>query len=326
MKAVVFRGAGATEVIELEDRPPPEAGPGEVVVEVAAAGLNRADLLQRRGLYPAPPGAPADVPGLELSGTVVACGAGVVERKVGDRVMTIVGGGAMAERVAVHERTLVPVPGGIDLVTAGGVPEVFATAHDALFTQAGLAMGETVLIHAVGSGVGTAAMQLARAAGATAIGTSRTADKLARAAALGLDHGVVVSDGTFADRVKAATGGRGADVILDLVGAAYLEENLKAVARTGRIVVIGLMGGAKGTLSLGALLERRVSITGSVLRSRPLEEKAAVAQALARHVVPLLADGRVRPVIDAVLPMAEVRAAHQRLEQNDSFGKLVLRW
>ena len=321
----MLRGAGDVDVLHIEDVPRPVAGTGEVLVEVAAAGLNRADCLQRRGFYPAPPGAPRDVPGLELAGVVVEVGAGVLDLAVGDRVMGITAGGAMATHVALHERTLVRVPPSLDLERAAAVPEVFMTAFDAL-AQADLAMGEVVLVHAAGSGVGTAAVQLCARAGARAIGTSRTADKLERAAELGMADGVLVEEKSFAARVRELTGGRGADVILDCVGAAYLEENVRALAPRGRLVLVGLLGGASGTLLMGALLAARATVHGTVLRSRPLEEKAALAQAFAAQVVPLLADGRLVPVVDAVLPMEQVREAHRRMERNDTFGKIVLTW
>lgn len=325
-RAVLLRGHGDADVLELAEVERPVPGGGEVLVEVAAAGLNRADVLQRRGMYPAPPGAPAEIPGLELAGTVVEVGPGATELRAGDRVMGITGGGAMATHIAMHERLLCRVPERLDLVHAAAVPEVFMTAHDAIFSQAELAMGEVVLVHSVGSGVGTAAVQLAARAGARSIGTSRTDDKLDRASELGMSDGVAARDGRFADRVLELTGGRGADVIVDTVGAAYLEENLRALAPRGRMIVIGLMGGASGSLPLGMLLTKRARIAGTVLRSRPLEEKAAVTQAFARHVLPLLADGRVVPVIDRVFAMDDIADAHRRMESNESFGKIVLRW
>ena len=321
----MLRGAGDVDVLHIEDVARPVAGTGEVLVEVAAAALNRADCLQRRGLYPAPPGAPRDVPGLELAGVVVEVGAGVLDLVVGDRVMGITAGGAMATHVALHERTLVRVPPSLDLERAAAVPEVFMTAFDA-FAQADLAMGEVALVHAAGSGVGTAAIQLAVHAGARVIGTSRTADKLARCRSLGMADGVVVEGGAFAARVRELTGGRGADVILDCVGAAYLEENVRALAPRGRLVLVGLLGGATGTLPMALLLAARGRIHGTVLRSRPLEEKAVLAQAFARQAVPLLADGRLVPVVDAVMPMTDVREAHRRMERNETFGKIVLAW
>lgn len=331
-RAVRIRGAGGVELLSIDDLEVRDPGPHEVLVEVAAAGLNRADVLQRRGFYPAPPGVPADVPGLEYAGTVAALGPGVSAARPGDRVMGIAGGGAMATHMVVHERELVPVPANLTLEQAAAVPEVFFTAYDALFGQAGLGLGETVLLHAVASGVGTAALQLARAAGARVIGTSRSQDKLDRLRALGLDGadavaGVLVdAQGRFATQVRAHAGERGVDVILDTVGAAYLEENIQCLASRGRLVIVGLLGGASGTVPLAMLLSKRVTVTGTVLRSRPLEEKAALARRVTAHVVPLLAAGTLRPVIDEVLPMREVAAAHARMEANQTVGKLVLRW
>ncbi len=325
-RAVFIRGKGGVEALELADFTPREPGPGELLVEVAAAALNRADILQRKGFYPAPAGAPADIPGLEYAGTVVAIGPDVRTFARGDRVMGIVGGGAMATHVIVHEREAIPVPDGMPFADAAAVPEVFLTAYDALFVQGGLRIGERVLLHAVGSGVGTAALQLALAAGARPIGTSRTAEKLDRCRPLGLTDGVVVEAGKFAGPAKALAGGEGADVILDTVGAAYLAENVAALAPRGRLVVVGLLGGAKGELPLGALLDKRARVIGTVLRSRPLEEKAALAREFSRAVLPLFAAGRLRPVVDVVLPMEQVREAHERMERNETFGKVVLVW
>ena len=326
MKAVLFGGKGGPEVIEWRDAADPAPARGEVLVRVRAAALNRADLLQRRGLYPPPPGTREDIPGLELAGEVAAVGAGVVAWKPGDRVMAIAAGEAQAELTVVHERMLLRVPEGLSLEDAGAIPEAGVTSHDALFTLGGLRPGWPVLIHAVGSGVATAAVQIAKAAGATVIGTSRTADKLERARALGLDHGILVGkdEPRFADEVKRLTGKRGCPLVLDFVGAPYAAENLAALALGGRIVVIGTMGGAKPTLDLSLLMRTRATIVGTVLRPRPLEEKIAATQAFARDVLPLVAAGRVKPVVDAVLPASRVREAHERLERNESFGKLVL--
>lgn len=331
-RAVRIRGAGGAEVLHIDDLEVRAPGPHEVLVEVAAAGLNRADLLQRRGLYPAPPGVVPDVPGLEYAGTVAALGPGVRSVEVGDRVMGIAGGGAMATHLLAHARELVPVPAGLSLDQAAAVPEAFFTAYDALFEQAGLALGEVVLVHAAASGVGTAALQLARAAGARVIGTSRSPDKLERLRELGLAEGVLVEQGRFQQRVAerlredAGAGRAGVQVVLDMVGAAYLEENLRCLATRGRLVMIGLLGGASGSVPLGLLLGKRITLTGTVLRSRPLEEKAALARRVAERVVPLLASGVLAPVVDQVLPMAEVAAAHERMERNQTFGKIVLRW
>jgi NADPH:quinone reductase len=328
MKAVLFGGKGGPEVISVGELPDPAPVRGEVLVRVRAAALNRADLLQRRGLYPPPPGTREDVPGLELAGEVAAVGPGVTAWKPGDRVMCITAGEAQAELCLVHERMLLRIPDGLSFEDAGAIPEAGITSHDALFTLGGLRPGWPVLVHAVGSGVATAAVQIAKAAGATVIGTSRTADKLERAKALGLDHGILVGkeEPRFAEEVRRITGKRGCPVILDFVGGPYAAENLAAVASGGRIVVIGTMGGGKPTLDLSLLMRARASVVGTVLRPRPLEEKVAATQAFARDVLPLVVAGKVKPVVDAVLPAAEVRAAHERMERNDSFGKLVLRF
>ena len=324
-RAVTITGAGGVDCLSLGDIDVRDPGPGEIRVAVAAAGLNRADVLQRKGFYPAPPGAPADIPGLEYAGTVEAVGPEAGAWAVGDRVMGIVAGGGMATHLVVHAREALPVPEGLDLDQAAAIPEVFLTAYDAL-RQADLRPGETLLIHSAGSGVGTAAIQLAALWGVRTVGTSRTPDKLARCQALGLDHAVVPEGGAFAKAIRAQLGGRGADVILDTIGGAYLAENVATLATQGRLVIIGLLGGATAPLPLGLLLARRARVMGTVLRSRPLEEKAALAQEVTRTVLGAFAAGRLRPVVDTVLPMAEVRAAHARMEANETFGKIVLRW
>lgn len=329
IEAVVIRGAGDADVLAIEARELRDPGPGELRVRVEAAGLNRADLLQRRGLYPAPPGAPPDVPGLEYAGHVDALGEGVRGWAEGDRVMGILAGGGMATHAIVHAREAIPVPRALSIEDAAAIPEVFLTAWDALFLQADMRAGQVVLIHAAGSGVGTAAIQLARAVSAIPVGTSRTEDKLARCVELGLGlaHGIVVPKGeaAFAGALEARAGAL-ADVILDGVGASYLEENVRALASRGTLVVLGLLGGATGTLSLGALLAKRARVIGSVLRARPLEEKAALAQAFAREAVPLFERGVLRPVLGAVMPMRDVQDAHRAMERDETFGKIVLRW
>ncbi len=326
MKAVLFTGKGGPEVIQWADTPDPAPARGEVLVRVRAAALNRADLLQRRGLYPPPPGTREDVPGLELAGEVVKAGEGVTAWKPGDRVMAIASGEAQAELAVVHERMLLRIPDGMSFEQAGAVPEAGITSHDALFTIGGLRPGWPVLVHAVGSGVSTAAVQIAKAAGATVIGTSRTAEKLERARALGMDHGVLVGkdEPRFADEVRKLTGRRGCPVVLDFVGAPYASENVAALAPGGRIVVIGTMGGPKATVELSALMRARGAIVGTVLRPRLIEEKIAATQSFARDVLPLLAAGKVKPVVDAVLPAGRAREAHERMEKNETFGKLVL--
>ncbi|HEX2077338.1 MAG TPA: NAD(P)H-quinone oxidoreductase [Longimicrobium sp.] len=326
MRALVITKPGGPEVLSLEERPIPQPGPGEIRVRVHASALNRADLLQRRGSYPAPPGAPADIPGLEYAGEVDAVGEGAGLWALGNRVMGIVGGGGHAEYVVVHEREAIRVPHSLGWEEAAAIPEVFLTAYDALFRQLDLTMGERLLILAVGSGVGTAALQLAGAAGATVIGTSRTADKLKRAAEMGLEVGVDTSREDLAEAVNQATYGSGVHAVLDLVGGKLLEASLRVVALRGRVVVVGTTGGAKVEVDLGLLLRRRIHLFGTVLRSRPLEEKIALAREFSNSVLPLISSGRIRPVVDSVFPFDAIRAAHARMEENASFGKIVLTW
>jgi NADPH2:quinone reductase len=323
-RAVKITGKGELEALSIGTLAVPDPGPGEIRVAVAAAGLNRADIMQRRGFYAAPEGTVQDVPGLEYAGRVEALGAGVRDFAVGDAVMGIVAGGGMASHLCVHAREAMRVPAGMPLEEAAAIPEVFLTAYDAIFLQARLGMSELLLVHAIGSGIGTAALQLAHAAGAEVVGTSRTQDKLERCRALGLRHGLLVSDKQFANALAQCSGGRLADVILDTVGAAYLNENVAALAPRGRMVVIGLLGGAKGELPLGALVYKRAQIFGSVLRSRPLEEKIALAQSFTQHALPLFAQGKLKAVVERVLPASEIRAAHEHMESNASFGKIVL--
>ena len=326
MKAIVIARPGGPEVLVEEERPVPEPGPGEIRVRVHASALNRADLLQRRGTYPAPPGAPADVPGLEYAGEVEAVGEGAGLWAVGNRVMGIVGGGGHAEYVVVHEREAIRIPQPLSWEEAAAIPEAFLTAYDALFRQLDLKMGERLLIHAVGSGVGTAALQLARAAGATVIGTSRTAEKLRRAEELGLEVGVDTSREDLAEAVNQATYGSGVHAVLDLVGGKLLEASLRVVALRGRVVVVGTTGGTRAEVDLGLLLRRRIHLFGTVLRTRPLEEKIALAREFSNSVLPLLSSNRIRPVVDQVFPFRDIRKAHERMEENASFGKIVLTW
>ena len=324
-KAIRIREPGGPEVLEVGEIELPTPGSSQVMVEVAAAGLNRADCLQRRGFYPAPPGVPADVPGLEFAGVVDSVGDAISAWKPGDRVMGIVGGGSMATRVVTEAAELMPVPKELSLEEAAAVPEVFLTAYDAIVLQGGLQAGQTVLLHAVASGVGTAAIQIASALGATTVGTSRTAHKLPRCTELGLTHAVLVEEGQFADTVLAAVP-EGANVVLDTIGAAYLSQNVKVIAKKGRIIVIGLMGGAKGELALGALLAKRASIHGSVLRSRSAAEKAELTKSFTDEMLGRFATGELKPIIDDVLPMTDIQSAHQRMDTNQTFGKLVLTW
>jgi putative PIG3 family NAD(P)H quinone oxidoreductase len=321
MRAIVIAQPGGPEVLQLRDVASPTPSRGEVRVRVRATALNRADLLQRMGAYPAPADSPQDIPGLELAGEVIELGAFVSDLAVGDRVLGLVGGGAYAEEVVAHARTLTKIPSGMSFVDAAACPEAFMTAHDAMM-QARLASGETVLVHAVGSGVGTAAVQLARAIGARAVGTARTAEKLERARALGMHDGIVVEGGAFAREVARVCGAP--DVVLELVGGKYVEEDLACIAPRGRIVLVGLMAGTRADVDLAAVLRKRVTIVGTVLRSRPIEEKIAAAQSFARHVVPLLASGAVKPIVDRVLPLARAAEAHEVMAKSDTFGKIVL--
>lgn len=327
MRAVTITSFGDVEGLEIRDVPDaPHASLDRVRVRVRAAGLNRADILQRLGRYPAPPGYPEEIPGIEFAGEVAEVGGEVRTWEIGDRVFGIIGGGGQAEFVTVPENHLARIPNSLDWAEAAAIPEVFMTAHDALFTQCELTTGEHVLIHAAGSGVGTAAIQLVKAAGAFAYGTSRTADKLERAKELGLVSSVVTGSDPmkFVEAAKDWTGGAGVQVVLDLVGGAYLEANLKSLATRGRLIFVGTTSGSRAEIDYAIVMSKRLRIVGTSLRTRPAEEKATATRLFAQQVVPLLATGAVLPVIDKVFKMEEVRAAHQRIESNESFGKVVL--
>ena len=334
MLAAVITRPGPPDVLELREVPTPAPGAEQILVRVRGTALNRADLLQRRGHYPAPPGAPADIPGLEYAGEVAALGPGARQWREGDRVFGLVGGGGHAEYVVVHERTAVRVPDALDWPAAGAVPEAFVTAHDAL-RQADARPGDTALIHAVASGVGLAAVQLARAFGLRTLGTARTAAKLDDARAHGLAHGLALSPAQTSDPQALAAAlaelahahsarGLGADVVLDLVGGAYTSASLHAMAPLGRLMLIGLVAGTEGTLELGRILRGRLTVRGTVMRARPLEERITTMHRFADEVVPLLAAGTVRPTIDRTYPLAEIAAAHERLESNETVGKIAL--
>ncbi len=328
MQVLRITQPGGPEVLTFDERPAPSPGPQELLVRVRATALNRADLLQIRGAYPAPPGVPADVPGLEYAGEVLAVGPLARRFKPGDRVMGLVGGGAFAEQLVVHEREALSLPENLDFPQAAALPEAFLTAFDALVLQGGLSLGESVLIHAVASGVGSAAAQICRALGARAFGTGRHAHKLSRASEWGVERTVLCegSPPRFADAVREATGGRGVDLVLDLVGGEYLPESLRSLAPRGRVMLVGLVAGRKVEIDLGEILSRRLHLTGTVLRSRPLEEKISLAQAAERHLLPLFRSGALVPVIDDVLPMREAREGLARMARNETVGKLVLRW
>jgi len=323
MRAITIVRRDQQGVLELGERPVPEPGSREILVRVAATAVNRADLLQRRGQYPAPPGAPPDIPGLEYAGVVERAASDVTEWEVGEWVMGLVGGGSYAEYLVVHEGEAIPVPAHLPLIAAAAVPEAFITAHDALVTQCQLRAGETVLVHAAASGVGTAAVQLARALGTRVLGTVRSVGKVERVRALGADV-VVQTDGDWVGAVLAATAGHGVDVVLDLVGGDYLAGNVRTLTERGRLIIVGLMAGREARLDMGAVLRKRLRIAGTVMRARARDEKITVATAFTRDVFPLLAADEVRPVVDRVLPLEHAAEAHDLVESNATVGKIVL--
>ncbi len=323
MRAIVVAAPGGPEQLHIEERPDPIPRDGEVVVRVAGAGVNRADLLQRQGFYPPPQGA-SDILGLEASGVVISAGLGVTSPAAGDRVMLLVEGGGYAELVAVRATQVVLVPDNIDLIHAGGIPEVFITAHDALFTRGRLLDGETVLIHGGGGGVGTAAIQLARLHRCRILVTAGSSEKLARCIALGADAGINYRTEDFVARTRELTDGRGADLVLDIMGASYLGRNIDVVANDGRVVVIGMQGGTQAMLDLGVMMRRRISLISTALRARPAGQKAVIVAAFAAEVMPALADGRLVPVVDRVIPLEDAAAAHRLMESGEVVGKIVL--
>lgn len=326
MRAAIITEFGGPEVLQLRDVDAPTPAGREILVRVRASALNRADLLQRMGKYPPPPDVPRDIPGIEFAGEVAALGPEVTRWRVGDRVFGLVGGGAHAELLVTHEETVAPIPGTVGWHDAAAIPEAFITAYDALVTQARMRAGERMLIHAVGSGVGLAAVQVARAWGAVPYGTSRTADKITSARALGLEDGAVPGPdlATLGAEVTRWTGGWGFDVVLDLVGGPYLAASVEAAALKGRVMIVGAIGGGQATIDARRVLSRRLTLRGTVLRSRPLEEKIAVTDAFARQLVPRFADGKLRPVVDSVFELARIGDAHVRMESNRTVGKVVL--
>jgi NADPH:quinone reductase len=332
MKAVYVREFGAAENLEIREvENPPSPRGAEVLVRVRASALNRADILQRKGLYPAPKNFPEKILGLEFAGEVAETGDAVSNFKPGDRVFGITAGGAQAELLLTDESLLARVPENLNFIEAAAVPEAFITAHDAIFTQGNLQFGETLLIHAVGSGVGLAALQLAKARGIKTIGTSRTAEKLKRCEPFGLDYGVVTGGDAveknpkyLAELIRSFNDEKGVDVILDLVGAAYFAANLECLNLKGRLLLVGLTAGARTEFNLGIALAKRLKIIGTVLRSRPTEEKAAATRLFAEEVVPLFTNGKLKPNVDKIFKVEEIRQAHEYLESNASFGKVVL--
>ena len=327
MKAIRIIRPGEPDVLELADLEEPVPGPGQVRVEVYGTALNRADLLQRRGAYPAPPGAPADIPGLEFAGVVEGVGEGVDESAVGSWVMGLVGGGGYAEMLVTDASHTVPMPQGLQFVECAAVPEAFCTAYDALVLQGGLREGQTVLIHAAGSGVGTAAIQVVRAFGASRVFGTASAGKLALLEERGLSLDVPIDYRTesFRDVIRRETDGKGIDLILDLVGATYWTDNIASLKTRGRIVLVGLVGGTMAQLNLGVLLRRRLHVIGTVMRSRNAEEKSALAEAARENLLPRFESGELFPVVDRVFDLHDAAEAHAYMEDNQNAGKVVLR-
>lgn len=323
MRAVVCEGAGGVDVLRIGEVPEPVAGNGDVVIDVVATAVNRADLVQRQGSYAPPPGA-SDVLGLECAGRISYVGADVTRWRVGDEVTALLSGGGYAERVSVPACQVLPVPAGIDLRSAAALPEVTCTVWSNVFMLAGLQPGETLLVHGGSSGIGTMATQLAVALGARVAVTAGSVQKLERCRELGADILVNYREADFVEDVRDATGGAGADVVLDNMGAAYLGRNIEVLATNGRLVVIGMQGGAKGELNLAALLRKRAAVLATSLRHRPPAEKAAIVAAVEEHVWPLVADGAVRPVVHDVFALADVREAHRCVEESSHVGKVLL--
>jgi NADPH2:quinone reductase len=323
MTAIVIRAPGGPEELVPEQRPVPQPGEGEVLIKVAAAGVNRPDVMQRKGLYPPPKGA-TDIPGLEIAGEVVALGANAKRWKVGDRVMALVVGGGYAQYCAAHESACLPVPPGLSMNEAAAIPETFFTVYHNLFERGRLKSGETMLVHGGSSGIGTAAIQLAHASGARVITTAGSAEKCEACRTLGADVAINYKTEDFVAATKGATGGKGADVILDMVGGDYIERNYEAAAVEGRIVQIAFQGSPKATVDFRRIMLKRLTHTGSVLRSRPVADKGAIARGVEQHVLPLIASGRVRPVMDSTFSLAQASAAHARMEASTHIGKIVL--
>ncbi len=323
MTVIAIRAPGGPEMLVPEQRPLPQSADGEVLVKVAVAGVNRPDVMQRQGLYPPPPGA-TDIPGLEIAGKVVALGPGVTRWKLGDQVMALVVGGGYAEYCPAHESHCLPVPAGLTLIEAAAIPETFFTVWHNAFERGGLKRGETLLVHGGSSGIGTAAIQLARELGARVITTAGSAEKLKACRRLGAAVAVNYKTEDFVAATKAATDGKGADVILDMVGGDYIERNYEAAAVEGRVVQIAFQGDPKATVDFRRIMLKRLTHTGSTLRARALADKAAIARAVEQNVLPLIAAGKVKPLIDSTFPLAQAAAAHARMEASAHIGKIVL--
>jgi putative PIG3 family NAD(P)H quinone oxidoreductase len=326
MIAAVISRFGPPDVLELRDVPTPVPAAHEVLVRVHASALNRADLLQRMGRYPAPPGWPSDIPGIEFAGQVAATGSDVTRWRSGDRVFGLVGGGAHAEYLVVHEATIARIPDALSWREAAAIPEAFITAHDAIVSQGALHAGERVLVHAVASGVGLAAVQVVRAWGAIPYGTTRSPEKLLAATAVGMEAGLVLSDdlAPLATSIAEWTSQRGMALTIDLVGGPYLAASIAGAAPRGRVLMVGAVGGGTATIDVRQVLGKRLTLTGTVMRARALDERIAVARAFADDVVPRVASGDLRPSIDSVYPLAQIADAHARVESNRTVGKVVL--
>jgi NADPH2:quinone reductase len=323
MTAIGIRAPGGPEVLVPERRPLPTPGPGEILVKVAAAGVNRPDVMQRKGLYPPPAGAP-DIPGLEIAGEVAALGSGVERWKVGDAVCALVAGGGYAQYCLAHESHALPVPAGLSMAEAAAIPETFFTVWSNVFERAGLRSGESILVHGGSSGIGTTAIQLAKAFGARVITTAGSDEKCAACVKLGAEHAINYKTQDFVAITKQATGGKGADVIVDIVGGDYIERNYEAAAMDGRVLQIAFQGSSKATVDFRRVMLKRLTHTGSTLRARPVAEKAAIARAVEEKVWPLIAAGRVKPMIYRTFPIAEAAAAHALMESSAHIGKIVL--
>ena len=323
MKAMQIREPGSPDVLTLIDTALPSPGAGEVLIQVAAAGVNRPDCLQRRGLYPPPPGA-SELPGLEVAGIIAACGPGVKDFSPGDKVCALLAGGGYAEYCAVSALQCLPAPAGLSLLEAAAIPETFFTVWTNVFELGQLQEGESLLVHGGASGIGTTAIQLARALGSTVYATAGSLAKAQLCESLGATRAVNYMDEDFLDVIKPLTGKQGVNVIFDIVGGDYLERNIKLLAKKGRLVVIGILGGAKGTLNLGLMLSKHITVTGSTLRARPPEAKGEIAAALHERVWPLIEAGKIKPVVQQSFPLADAAKAHTLLEANEAAGKLVL--
>jgi putative PIG3 family NAD(P)H quinone oxidoreductase len=323
MRAVIATSEGGPEVLEVQERPDPTAGPGQVVLDVAATAVNRADLLQRQGLYPPPPGA-SDVIGLECSGVVAEVGDDVEGLSVGDRVCALLSGGGYAEKVAVPVGQVMPLPRDVDLVTAAALPEVACTVFSNVFMVGRLRKGETFLVHGGSGGIGTFAIQLAAAVGARVATTAGSEERLQRCRELGAEIAVNYKEQDFVEALREATDGAGADVILDNMGAKYLGRNVDALATNGRLVIIGMQGGSKAELDINALLRKKAAVVATALRSRPEEEKAAICAGVVEQVWPLVSDGVVKATVHEVVPFAEAPRAHSLVADGEAFGKVLL--